>query len=455
MPKAAAKSGEWTGVDNVDAATALPAPGVMLPMKAAACTVDAAASLFVCPVADDAVVACDAPVSASTPANNGPAGASTLGSARASLPALASAAASAARGSVAVPVVASCGELASNGGAVARAPKTSLAVAALPGAAAPLSPACTCVLGATSGRALASAPVIRLASGVTVGASLLSLSFACVPSADASANGAGACADCGAWREAPPSRALACVASRCGAAESGDSAGLLSPASAGAGRASAFSAGVLGVAGAAGVAAARRFCRSISAKGCAVAVACGVRSGGVGVGAGTGALATAAGRIALSITAARSEGALRVRGSVAQPGDARGMFVALFLFEPHGDVMTFLEATLEQLFQRRGADVVAAHDRRGALHLRRRVLGKALLLLDGLRQAQHETLVAADELDLAFATELGAPALFVFAPVDDELLGLRLGGAARRLELQLLGECLVALALGLGEEDVE
>ena len=75
--------------------------------------------------------------------------------------------------------------------------------------------------------------------------------------------------------------------------------------------------------------------------------------------------------------------------------------------------------------------------------------GDALLLLDRLRQALDEALVAADELDLAFAAELGAPALLVLAPVGDELLGLRLGGAFRGLRLELLGERVVALPVGL------
>ena len=81
--------------------------------------------------------------------------------------------------------------------------------------------------------------------------------------------------------------------------------------------------------------------------------------------------------------------------------------------------------------------------------------GDALLLLDRLRQALDEALVAAHELDLAFAAELGAPALLVLAPVGDELLGLRLGGALRGLGLELLGERVVALPLGLGEEEGE
>ena len=80
--------------------------------------------------------------------------------------------------------------------------------------------------------------------------------------------------------------------------------------------------------------------------------------------------------------------------------------------------------------QRRRAHVVATHQRGSALDLRGRVLGDALLLLDRLGQADDEALVAAHQLDLAFAAELGAPALLVLAPVGDELFGL--ASAARR-----------------------
>ena len=98
---------------------------------------------------------------------------------------------------------------------------------------------------------------------------------------------------------------------------------------------------------------------------------------------------------------------------------------------------------------------MAAHDRGGALGLRRGLAGDPLLLLDRLAQALDEALVAADELDLALAAELCAPALLVLAAIEHELLGLRRGGAPGGLELELLGERLVALALGLGEEEAK
>jgi len=176
----------------------------------------------------------------------------------------------------------------------------------------------------------------------------------------------------------------------------------------------------------------------------------------IGAATGVGAVTTGEGREAATLIDRQSDrAAARIRLGEAQPGGARCLLVVEALLGAGRDALAFLETALGELLQGRGAHVVATHDRRGALGLRRGMAGDPLLLLDRLRQPLHEALVAADELDLALAAELGAPALLVFAAIEHELLGLRRGGAPRGVELELLGERGVALALGLGEEEAQ
>ena len=63
---------------------------------------------------------------------------------------------------------------------------------------------------------------------------------------------------------------------------------------------------------------------------------------------------------------------------------AHGVLVVLPLLVAGGDALAFLQAALDQLLQRRGAHLVAAHDRVGALDLHRGMAAIALLLLDRL-----------------------------------------------------------------------
>ena len=102
-----------------------------------------------------------------------------------------------------------------------------------------------------------------------------------------------------------------------------------------------------------------------------------------------------------------SQEARRAGRGEAVPRRAHGAVVAFLLLVASVVGLALAQAPLDQLLAGSPARIsCAAHDRLGALDLHRGVRGDALLLLDRLRQALDEALVAADELDLAFAAEL-------------------------------------------------
>src|SRR5439155_13180696 len=71
------------------------------------------------------------------------------------------------------------------------------------------------------------------------------------------------------------------------------------------------------------------------------------------------------------------------------------------------------------------------------------------------REPIDEAAVAVDELHLAFVAKLRTPALLVFAPVVQKLLGL---GAGRKLRLRgtlRVGHRGIAFTFGLGEQGEE
>src|SRR5436305_11826132 len=106
-----------------------------------------------------------------------------------------------------------------------------------------------------------------------------------------------------------------------------------------------------------------------------------------------------------------ASGGVRLVGGASAPGDAGGELVVLFLLVALGLASALREAPLDELAHRDALDLALAHRRIGAREMRGGGAGGVDLRLDRQRQALHEALVAAHQLDPAFATELGAPAL--------------------------------------------
>ena len=203
-----------------------------------------------------------------------------------------------------------------------------------------------------------------------------------------------------------------------------------------------------------------RLWRSISANACAAGARAGAwTSAGDGPWAASGRWA---GRSACRFRKGRLSGRGRVGGGrsgrvglvggAPGPGDARGELVVLLLVAALGVARGV----------RPGAARSASAPRRSWSSWPRTVATAPLepaprrargarLLLDRLGQPLHEALVAAHQLDLAFAAELRAPALLVVAPVGRRAARPAPGRRALcGLRLQLLGEGDVALALGSG-----
>ena len=131
------------------------------------------------------------------------------------------------------------------------------------------------------------------------------------------------------------------------------------------------------------------------------------------------------------------------------PGGKRGQLVAAALLVARGGGLQLALAALDQLADRRDAQLAFAQRVARRLELVARVFGRAVLLLDGLRQPVHEALVAAHDIDAAALRELARPALFVVAPVLQQLLELGLRAARRVAAAAQRAERGVARLFGL------